>query len=161
MRIVGSVLDFQTNAAIGGAHVTIGNTTATTDAAGMYSMTVPTGEQSVSIDDESIGFVELKGRTYRGDFYVHAAGCIARYGTVVDSQTRRPVSSAAVSVGGVAGTTDQAGWFALKLGCPGASCIGFNTTFLSITHPNYVSGSFVAGRGVCGVRRVDYELVRR
>ena len=161
VRVVGSVRDFQTSTAIGGAHVNVGDTAATTDASGVYSFIVPAGEQRVSIDDESIGIVFMKDRTYRGDFYVHVTGCIARYGTVVDNATRRAVSGATVSVAGVTVTTDQTGWFRLNLGCPGVPCIGFNTTFLSIGHPNYVSGSFVAGRGVCFVERVDYELARR
>jgi hypothetical protein len=98
---------------------------------------------------------------YHADFYVRIAGCVARYGTVVDSRTRRPVSGATVSVGGRTATTDQNGWFRLDLGCAAESCIGFNTTILSSSHPNYESGSFVAGRGVCFVQRVDYDLVRR
>jgi hypothetical protein len=78
------------------------------------------------------------------------------------------VSGAAVTLGvpglDTAVTTDQTGWFQMTLGCgvqrfpDGGPCVGFNTTDLSITHPNYVTGSFPAGRGVCGVHRVDYEL---
>jgi hypothetical protein len=128
---------------------------------GVYSLTVETGEQRVSVDDELVALVNLKDRTYRGDFFGRAAGCIARYGTIVDRQTRRPVSGAAVSAGGVTAATDQTGWFRLSLGCPETACVGFNTTFLVITHPNYVNGSFVAGRGICFVQRVDYELDRR
>lgn len=161
VRVVGSVLDFQTNEAIGGARVRIGNTTATTDASGVYSLTVPAGEARVSIDDEPIAIVNMQDRGYRGDFFVQITGCIARYGTVVDNQTRRPVSGATVSAAGVTVVTDQTGWFRLTLGCPGVPCVGFNTAFLSITHPNYIGGSFPAGRGVCFVQRVDYELVPR
>jgi hypothetical protein len=122
---------------------------------------VPAGEHGVSIDDETLGIVNLKDRNYRGDFYVRIAGCVGRYGTVVDSRTRRPVSGATVSVGGGTASTDQNGWFRLDLGCRGEPCIGFNTAFLSISHPSYESGSFVAGRGVCGIRRLDHELVHR
>lgn len=161
VQVAGSVRDFRTNAVVGGAHVTIGNATATTDASGVYSLTVQAGEQRVSVDGESIAVVNLKDRTYRGDFFVHLTGCIARYGTVVDSWTRRPVPGATVSVGGVSVATDRAGWFRLSLGCPGVPCVGFNTTFLTITHADYRNGSFVAGRGVCFVERVDYELQPR
>src|SRR6266849_6140060 len=91
VRVAGSVLDFRTNAAIGGARVTIGDATVATDDSGVYSLTVPAGNNNVSIDGESIGVVNMKDRTYRGDFYVHGTGCIARYGTVVDSETRQPV----------------------------------------------------------------------
>jgi hypothetical protein len=162
VRVTGSVLDFQSDTALGGARVTIGSATATTDASGAYALTVPAGaERRVSIDGESIAIVTMNDRTYRGDFYIHATGCIARYGTVVDKQTRRPVVGAVASVAGVSVATDYAGWFRLSLGCPGMPCVGFNTTFLSVTHPNYRNGSFVAGRGVCFVQRVDYELEPR
>jgi hypothetical protein len=162
VRVAGSVLDFQTNGAVGGARVTIGNVTATTDSTGVYSLTVPAGEQQpVSIDGETLTRVTLKDHTYRGDFYVHVTGCIARYGTVVNKQTRKPVSGAIVSVVGTTVATDQTGWFRLTFGCPGVVCVGSNTTFLSITHPNYSNGSFVVGRGVCFVERVDYELEPR
>jgi hypothetical protein len=161
VQVAGTVRDFQTNAAVGGARVTFDNVTAMTDANGVYSLTVQAGQYTISIDGERIAVVNLKDRTYRGDVYVHLTGCIARYGTVVDSWTRRPVPSATVSVGGMSVVTDRAGWFRLSLGCPGVPCIGFNTTFLTITHPDYRSGSFIAGRGVCFVERVDYELEPR
>jgi len=159
--VTGTVRDFQSNVGIAGARIRIGSATATTDPVGVYSLAVETGQQPVSIDDESLGLVILNDRTYRGDFFGHIAGCIARYGTIVDRQTRRPVSGAAVSGGGVTTATDQTGWFRLILGCPGTVCVGINTTFLVITHPNYVNGSFPAGRGICRVERVDYELDRR
>jgi hypothetical protein len=161
VRVTGSVTDFHTNAAAGGALVAIGSATATTDASGRYVLTSPPGEQRVSVDGESLGVVNLKDQTYRGDFYVHAAGCIARYGSIVNKRTRRPVAGAAVSVAGMHGTTDQSGWFYLSLGCPGTLCNGFNTTFLSVTRAGYLDGSFVVGRGVCRVERVDYELEPR
>jgi hypothetical protein len=161
VRVAGSVLDFQSSAAVGGAHVNIGRATATTDPSGVYSLTVPVGEYQVSIDGESIGFVKMVDRTYRGDFYVHITGCVARYGTVLDRQRSRPVSGASVSLSGVTVMTDRTGWFQLTLGCAGAACVGFGTTILSITHRDYVSGSFVAGRGVCFVQRVDYDLTPR
>jgi hypothetical protein len=169
VRVSGTISDFQTNAAIGGAHVTIGNATVTTDANGFYFLTVPSGDEQITIDGESIGLVTMPYPTYRGDFYLHVSDCVARYGTVVDRQTRRPISSASVSVAGLTVATDYSGWFRLNLGCPPANvlkigtmlCVGFNTTFLSVTHPSYQDGSFVAGRGVCLVERVDYELAPR
>jgi hypothetical protein len=50
--------------AIGGAHVIIGNATATADSSGVHALTVPAGEQSVSIDGESLGIINMKDRTY-------------------------------------------------------------------------------------------------
>lgn len=163
VQVTGTVRDFQSNVGIAGARISIGSATATTDPVGVYSLAVEAGQQRVSIDDESLGLVILNDRTYRGDFFGHNAGCIARYGTIVDRQTRRPVPGAAVSAnpGGVTTATDQTGWFRLTLGCPGTVCVGSNTTFLTVTHANYVNGSFPAGRGICQVQRVDYELDRR
>jgi len=161
VRVAGTVRDFRTSAAVAGARVTIAGATGTTDAGGAYTLTVEAGEQTVSIDGATVATVNLKDRTYRGDFFVAATGCIARYGTVIDSLTRFSVAGASVSLSGTTGTTDQTGWFRLNLGCSGELCLGFNTTFASVSHPNYVTGSFVAGRGVCGVSRVDYELTPR
>ena len=45
--MAGSVRDLQTNAAIGGALITIGNAAATTDPDGAYSLSVPVGEHQV------------------------------------------------------------------------------------------------------------------
>src|SRR5262249_31363665 len=160
----GSLRDFQTESLVGGARVTIGTATATTDAKGLYLLRVPAGfQQRVSVDEQWIPFVNLTHPIYRGDFYVHTAGCIARYGTVTaaDVLLRRPVYGARLSVEGPgAGTgtamTDETGWFRLSYGCPGVLCLGSNTTFLSVTHPDYRAGSFSTGRGICSVDRVDY-----
>jgi hypothetical protein len=161
--VAGFVLDFPSNSTIGGARVTIGNATATTEPNGFYSLTVPAGEQSISIDGESIGPVKLNDRTYRGDLYVHVTGCIARYGTVVDKRTRRPVAGASLSLRNLTTDTDASGWFRLTFGCPGMICLGggLGTTLMSVSYPNYQNGSFIAGRGVCFVERVDYELEPR
>src|ERR1700704_2342384 len=48
---------------------------------GTYSLTVPAGDQHISVDGESVADVAMKDRTYRGDFYVQLTGCVARYGT--------------------------------------------------------------------------------
>lgn len=184
VRVVGVVRDVQTNVAIAGAHVTIGtcnildtpgcsaSVSATADQNGLYALSLAAGAyRAVSIDGEPTGLITLQDPNYRGDFFVHLAGCVGRYGTIVDKQTRRPVSGASLAVIGpglrATATSDQTGWFQILPGCgirreeDGAACIGFNTTDLSITHPNYASGSFPVGRGFCGVSRADYELVPR
>jgi len=167
VRVAGAVRDFRTNAAIGGARVTIGDAAATTDRGGLYALSVPAGEHPFSIDGEAFSPLTMRDPTYRGDFFVHVTGCVARYGTVVDTRSRRPVSGAALSLSPVVGapvTTDQTGWFQVTAGCDVqrlpdlGPCVGFNTTLLFVTHPNYVTRSFPVGRGFCGVDRVDYEL---
>jgi hypothetical protein len=161
VRVTGSVLDFQTLGPVAGAAVVVGTAATTTNASGSYSLTVATGDLDLSLDGEWVGRVALKDRTFRGDLFAHGDGCVARYGTVVDQQTRQPVSGATVSVGSASTRTDQAGWYRLDVGCPGTRCIGFNTTFVSVTHPSYADGMFVAGRGICSVNRTDYELAHR
>jgi hypothetical protein len=161
VQVAGTIRDFQSNAALAGARVSIGSVTATTDSGGRYSLSVEAGAQRVFVDDESVALITPADRIYRGDFFGRLTGCVARYGTIIDRQTRRPVSGAAVSAGGVTVATDQTGWFQMSLGCPGSPCVGMNTTFLTITHPNYTNASFPAGRGICLVSRVDYELDRR
>jgi hypothetical protein len=155
--VSGRIIDYLTDASVPGARVTVGGATATTDASGFYSLSVLAGDQSVSVDGETLAiFVRMDGPTYRGDYYVRGAGCSGRYGMVIDKMTRRPVSGA--TVGGRT-TTDGGGWFKLNFGC--TPCLPGGTTFLSVTHPKYVDGSFVIGRGVCGLARVDYELEPR
>jgi hypothetical protein len=165
VQVVGAVRDFGTDTGIEGARVIIGTMSATTDVAGFYSLTVLTGEYNVTVDDVPMGMVRMRDRTYRGDFYLNVAGCIGRYGNVLDSQTSRPVSGATVSIYGpvppATTTTDSAGTFKLSYGCAGSVCVGFNTVYVRITHPSYVDGLFGTGRGVCFVSRRDYELVRR
>jgi hypothetical protein len=160
VQVTGLIRAFQTKAPVAAAQVQVGSSVATTDVAGTYRLTVAAGEHAISVADEALGTFRLNERTFRGDFYVHNTGCVARYGSVVDRDTRRPIAGAAVTVGGGSATTDQAGWYEVALGCS-ATCIGFNTTFLYIAHPNYADGRFVAGRGVCFVSRRDYELVRK
>src|SRR5687767_4608777 len=124
VQVAGTIRDFQSNAAIAGARVTVGSETATTDPGGRYSLSVEPGQQRVFVDDESVALITPADRTYRGDFFSRLAGCIARYGTIVDRSTRQPVGGAAVSAGGVTTATDQTGWFRVSLGCPGSPCVG-------------------------------------
>src|SRR5262245_49628452 len=161
-HVSGIVRDSRSDAAVAGAQVSIGTAAATTDANGFYALTVAPGRLSVVIDGESLDVSDIGAGTYLGDYYIHNDGCIARYGTVVDKRTRRPVPGASVwnPAAPKAAATDQNGWFRLNFGCPGV-CIGFNTTFVYVQHPNYKDGSFVAGRGVCFVSRVEYELERK
>ena len=159
VRVTGAIRDFRSDVVISRARVAIGNAATTTDPSGAYSVTVPAGEQHVLVDGELIADVTMKDRTYRGDFYVHVTGCVARYGTVMDSVTRQPVPGASLSFAGdVPAVTDQTGWFRKSLGCPGTLCVGFNTSFVTITHANYRDGLGVLGRGICRVERADYEL---
>ena len=77
--VSGRIIDYLTDASVPGARVAVGGATATTDSSGFYSLTVPAGEQSVSVDGETLAiFVRMDDPTYRGDYYVRGAGCSGR-----------------------------------------------------------------------------------
>jgi hypothetical protein len=104
VRVAGTVRDFVTSRTVSAATVLVGNggasdVTATTDVSGAYSLTVPQGMYHVTINGESIADVTLQDPTYRGDFFIQVTGCIGRYGMILDSRTRQPVSGATVSLG--------------------------------------------------------------
>ena len=161
--VSGHVLDFVTNAVVPSATVVFGDVTTVTDSAGWYTLSVAApGRFEPVIDGRSVGVSRVTGSTYRGDFFVRSGTCVARYGTVADARTLRPVAGAAVSVSGTYnGITGLDGWYRINLGCPALGVVGYNTTFIYVTHSNYVDYREVAGRGVGGVWRVDFELQRR
>ncbi len=43
-------------------------------------------------------------------------------------------------------------------GCPTSGTIGFNTSMLSASHPNYTPETVVIGRGIQSVQRLDFLL---
>lgn len=86
---------------------------------------------------------------------VRISGRILTYGT------NAAVAGAAITLGGRTTSTDAAGWYSVDFGCPEGGVIGFNTTFMNVTHPLYADTSRVVGRGVFGVGRLDVELKRR
>jgi hypothetical protein len=177
VTVSGRVLDFSTTAGVAGAIVSFGTIdngpfaavgTATSNAAGSYTLTVPTIAQTpdlrpwyVQVDGASIGLARLAVPGYRGDLFVHPGTCVARYGIVADSRTLRPIVGATVKLSGSNAMTAIDGWYQIDLGCPTNSLVGFNTTFMNVTHPDYVDGSEIVGRGVHSVERIDVWLQRR
>jgi hypothetical protein len=175
VRVAGTVRDFAANTAVSVATVVLGNAgtgdiTAITDASGAYSVTALEGMYHVTINGESIADVTLKDPNYRGDFFIHLTNCLGRYGMVLDSRTRQPVSGATLSLGGSSpyATTDQRGWFQAGMGTtcvppPSTSsvCGNFNTYTLTIRHPAYPDTILESSRGFCFVRRLDVELQAR
>jgi hypothetical protein len=77
---------------------------------------------------------------------------------VADGLTLRPVAGATVSLGTTRVVTADDGWYRIDLGCPTSGIIGFNTTFMYVSHPSYPQQSEVVGRGVAGVERRDVWL---
>lgn len=176
VRVTGTVREFATSVPVSAATIVLGNggagdLTATTDAAGVYLMTMSEGMYHVAINGESIADVTLKDPTYRGDFYIRLTDCVGRYGMVVDSRTRQPVSGATLLLSGASdplATTDQAGWFqwGMGKGCGGGPPLptgpcGFNTYVLRISHPAYPDTILESSRGFCFVRRLDVEMPPR
>jgi hypothetical protein len=177
VAVSGRVLEFSTNAGVAGAIVSFGTIdngpfaavgTATSNAAGSYTLSVPTNAQTpglrpwyVQVDGALIGLARLAVHGYRGDLFVHPGTCVSRYGVVTDSQTLRPIAGATVKLSGASVGTAIDGWYRIDFGCPANSLVGFNTTFMNITHPDYLDGSEIVGRGVYSVERIDVWLQRR
>ena len=107
-----------------------------------------------------MGTVWITGRAYRGDLLLDSGTCVSRYGTLTDVRTLRPVTGATVSLGGGTAISGADGWYRIDLGCPQTNLPG-GTTFMHVTHPNYVPRQQVVGRGIQGVRRLDLDLERR
>jgi hypothetical protein len=117
--VSGRVLDYATGAGPPGAAVAFGASTALTDTNGSYSLVVPEiGHFEPVIDGRTVGSIRVTGAAYRGDFFVHGGICVARYGTVTDARTLRPIDGAVVSLGGQRAVTGVDGWYRLDLGCP-------------------------------------------
>jgi hypothetical protein len=173
----GTVLDFQTQAPIGGAAVRVGTDPfaggmeTVTDVNGNYSLPQPPHTSMFyyfSINNSPAGRGYPAGANYRADLLVDAGTCVSRYGVVIDARTLRPITGA--SLGSAAATrippnaiatTSGDGWYRIDWGCPSSGTIGFNTTFLSASHPNYASQQQVLGRGIQRVQRLDFLLERR
>jgi hypothetical protein len=49
-------------------------------------------------------------------------------------------------------------WYRIDWGCPSPGTIGFNTIFMSASHPSYASQQQVLGRGIQRVSRLDFVL---
>jgi hypothetical protein len=87
---------------------------------------------------------------------------VTRYGMVLDKATYLPIVGAEILnlSNRVIATTDKDGWYQFDFGC-GVGYIGFNTTWVIATHPDYTPQNFSGGRGWLGVNRDDVMLTRR
>jgi hypothetical protein len=43
--------------------------------------------------------------------------------------------------------TGSDGWYRIDFGCPPEGIVGFNTTFIDVSHPAYADRSEIVGRG--------------
>jgi hypothetical protein len=167
--VEGVVRDFQSQAGISSAAVQLTDETsgvaaqATTDANGAYAVSMPAVHAAVvaRVNGAYAGTVWIVAGSSRADLLVNGGTCVSRYGTIVDAQTGRPMSAATVSVGGESTVSRFDGSYRIDLGCPTNGSIGFNTTFMTVTHPGYASHQQIVGRGVQGVVHLDAALERQ
>lgn len=170
-QVQGTVLDYQTQKPVPGAVVAFARsqridgtlvdaTEAIADANGRYSLPPRRDSRYLFlVNNRYVGDGYPVNPRNRADLMVHTGTCIARYGLVMDAMTFLPIAGARVTSSGFAsGTTDSEGWYRIDWGCPASGGIGFNTTFLTATHPAYQSRQQVLGRGVSGVLRSDFTM---
>ena len=160
--VSGRVLDYATGAGVPGAAVAFGASTAVTDTNGLYSLVIPEiGHFQPAIDGRTVGFTQVTGPYYRGDFFVNTGTCVARYGTVTEVRTLRPIEGATVDLGGKQVFTATDGWYRLDLECPISGLLGIGTTSMRVSHPKYLAVDPVVGKGLGGVSRLDVELTHK
>jgi hypothetical protein len=167
----GRTLDFGTGAGVPNVAVALGNldfsgqfaanATAITNPTGSYTLSIARGLYISTIGAEGFGQVQILGGGDAGNFLVNTGTCVSRYGYVVDLLTGDPIEGARVTLSGNVISSDAAGWYRVDLGCPANRLVGFNTTFISVSHPGYQDGGQVVGRGVFGTSRLDIALARR
>jgi hypothetical protein len=170
VSVSGRIVDFNAQTAVPGARVVFANyaqsgalteaASAISDSSGAYvAQFAAPGSFLVLVDGSFAGSARITGGTYHGELFVNGGRCVARYGTIADARTLRPVAGAAVVVGGGRAVTDVDGWYRIDLGCTGS--IGFNTAILTVTHTEYITAGRTVGRGISGVERLDVDLYRR
>lgn len=174
LTVRGQVINYRTGSPILGAVVGFTgrdvaiSRNATTDQNGFYTMTLPiAGWFSIFVADSSAGLVSDKRvgdghfttAALRGDLFINDAKCVARYGTILDAGTQRPIAGARVQWVSTA-VSGLDGWYRLDVGCPETTEFG-NTNFIVVTHPNYERYEFIAGRGIQELQRVDIDLQPR
>ena len=133
---------------------------AITNPTGSYTLSIAPGFYLATVGADGFGQVQIFGAS-EGNVLVNAGTCVSRYGYVVDLLTGDPIAGARVTLSGNVISTDAAGWYRVDLGCPANRLIGFNTTFMVVSHPGYQDGGQVVGRGVFGTSRLDIALGRR
>jgi hypothetical protein len=162
LRVSGQVRDYSTGSGVGGITVAFADSSTVTDTDGSYSIPMPSiGTYYPTVDGQRVGTAHVTGASYRGDFLVRAGTCVARYGTVSDPATHKPVSGAMLSLGGKMTGSGVDGWYRLDYGCPAEGWVGFNTIFMSVSHPDYGDSSVIVGRGIAGVARLDIEMQKK
>ena len=152
----GRVLDYATRTPSVGRTVQFGAASTVTNADGSYELTVMSGAPDVTLDGRRLGGVFVHGGGYRGDLFTDDEGtCVARYGTVTDARTRRPIAGVQISL---RSATTSDGWYLLHFGCGDPNGFSIGTRVLPVSHPDYVRKDLFIGRGIFRVERLDVQL---
>jgi Bacterial Ig-like domain (group 2) len=165
-HVAGRVTDYVSGAGVAGLRLRFNRNIVglqaetTTDSAGGYAVDLPVANYGVTADDQGLGslFVRVSGPAFRGDFLVNGPGCVARYGSIIDAATFRPVAGATVSYGGVSAVTGLDGWYRIDHSCAGSVLGG--TAAITVTHPDYLNVVQPTGRGLSLINRIDFDLRR-
>lgn len=157
--ISGKTLDLTTGAAAPGFSIAVAGQSVTTDASGVYFMTLAKGDYQVNgADGTPLGAIAVRGPWTRGDVFVNVGQCDVRYGAVTDSASGQPIIGAVV--GGK--PTDADGWYRLDLDANGCNALKFfGTTILTATAYGYADVKTGIGRGFLGARRLDIQMDRQ
>lgn len=169
-RVEGRLLDFASGSGVGGATllfrtaedgISLDAGTATTDGLGAYAIALPTGDYQVTVDERAVAVLVIRvgSPAFRGDILTNGGACIARYGTVIDATTYRPLPGATVTYGGGTATTAADGTYRIDHPCVGS--VNGNTITVGASHPDYVAGRRFSGRGLSSVVRLDFALQPR
>ena len=167
VAVNGRVTAYRTGDPVAGATVTFDSLasrlrlSATTDARGAYSLTVPqVADFEVTVNGAVAGGLRVHSPGVPGDLFIDGGTCSARYGVIYDTRSLRPLASATVTVGNREVRSDGRGWYLVTGGeCPQTFQPG-GTTFMSIAHPGFETAMRVVGRGFQAVLRQDVMLAR-
>lgn len=158
-------MDFASGVGVQGAAVAFGDMTAMTDANGRYTIErLTSGQYEPRVDGVWMGQSRVTGPAYRADLLARPGTCVSRYGTLADARTRSPVVGATVRFVGP-GLSDSTvsgsdGWYRIDLGCPANGFVGFTTTMIAASHPQYLDASQSVGRGVGGAQSAKRQRDR-
>ena len=131
-----------------------------TDSSGSYQMELMPGRYHVCADSIYRGEALVRSGVNRMDLLVHDGGCAARYGTIADASTGRPIAGVSVSLVSVTATSGPDGSYRLDFGCRGPFAFA-GTIEMSVSRVGYQTRSLPMGRGenLINAIRQDADLV--
>jgi hypothetical protein len=157
--ISGTVRDYGSSAGVAGAKVRLGNTEATTNDQGRYTLTVPGSLYNVTVNDVQLGQVSARSSRNEVDLLVNGGSCRTWYGTIVDASTGSPIAGADISLAGVQAQSLAAGTYRIDLGCDVNN--GSGTGFMTVKRSGYKDASLTYRyENLAPPQRHDIEMTR-